>query len=390
MFYLDRRAKQQGEKKVYKVLENIPKDATWYRKAYLILFVELDLFGGLLLLCGFALFFVPFTMTGKSSSYRWHEPKLIVMLVIGFVVFCCFLSMECKLCKEAFLPMQALKSKTVIIIIVLVALDLCENSSFATYFKTVLQVAGFYSAGEATRIDNSKKVTVDIFNVFGGLLMKYTKRSKIYALTGIPMLVLGHGLLVWFMRRGDGEMTSYALLVMAEVFIGFGRGMYQCALQVTIQAIAGVEGIAMSTAFFLAFQSIGSLIGSAISGAIWNTVILTKLRKYLPEDDEDLAQKIYKSMTVAKSYKKGSDIRDAINRAYTETIQIIGWTGLGIIAPMLILMFFIREVKLTEEKDIYATSNSEEKDIYPTSNSEEEELELKEQKDNTDRIIKQN
>lgn len=369
MFYLDRRAKQNGQKKVYQILENIPKDAKWYEKAYQILFVELDLIGGVLLLCGFALFFVPFTVTGKSSSYKWHEPKLIVMLVIGFVIFCCFLVWNTKFAKKPFVPTQALKSKTVVIIVVLVALDLCENSSFATYFKTVLQVAGYYSAGAATRIDNSKKVTVDIFNVFGGLLMKYTKRSKIYALIGIPMLVLGHGLLVWFMRRGDGEMASYALLVMAEVFIGFGRGMYQCALQVTIQAIAGIEGIAMSTAFFLAFQSIGSLIGSAISGGIWNTVVLSKLNLYLPEDDKDLAKKIYKSITVAMSYEKGSDIRDGINRAYAETIQIIGWTGLGIIAPMLILMFFIKDVKLSEAKDIYSVSIPE------------EEIEMKEEKE---------
>ena len=376
MFYLDRRAKQNGQKKVYQILENIPKDAKWYEKAYQILFVELDLIGGVLLLCGFALFFVPFTVTGKSSSYKWHEPKLIVMLVIGFVIFCCFLVWNTKFAKKPFVPTQALKSKTVVIIVVLVALDLCENSSFATYFKTVLQVAGYYSAGAATRIDNSKKVTVDIFNVFGGLLMKYTKRSKIYALIGIPMLVLGHGLLVWFMRRGDGEMASYALLVMAEVFIGFGRGMYQCALQVTIQAIAGIEGIAMSTAFFLAFQSIGSLIGSAISGGIWNTVVLSKLNLYLPEDDKDLAKKIYKSITVAMSYEKGSDIRDGINRAYAETIQIIGWTGLGIIAPMLILMFFIKEVKLSEAKDIYSVSISEEE----IKIKEEKEIEIKEEK----------
>lgn len=207
--------------------------------------------------------------------------------------------------------------------------------------------------------------------------MKYTKRSKIYALIGIPMLVLGHGLLVWFMRRGDGEMASYALLVMAEVFIGFGRGMYQCALQVTIQAIAGIEGIAMSTAFFLAFQSIGSLIGSAISGGIWNTVVLSKLNLYLPEDDKDLAKKIYKSITVAMSYEKGSDIRDGINRAYAETIQIIGWTGLGIIAPMLILMFFIKEVKLSEAKDIYSVSISEEE----IKIKEEKEIEIKEEKE---------
>lgn len=376
MFYLDRVAKKRGQKKIYQILADIPKDAKWYQKAYQIFVIELDLPGGILLLCGFALFFVPFTVTGKSSSYKWHEPKLIVMLVLGFCIFCGFLVWNSRFAKKPFVPTQALKSRTVVIIVVLVALDLCENSSFATYFKTVLQVAGFYSAGEATRIDNSKKVTVDIFNVFGGILMKYTKRSKIYTLIGIPMLVLGHGLLVWFMRRGDGEMASYALLVMAEVFIGFGRGMYQCALQVTIQAIAGIEGIAMSTAFFLAFQSIGSLIGSAISGGIWNTIVLNKLGAYLPVENKGEAKKIYKSITVAMSYEKGSDARNAINKAYSETIQIIGWTGLGIIAPMLVLMFFVKEVKLSGAKDIYDSQTS---DVEIENEDVEKELKDKEE-----------
>lgn len=356
MFYLDRRAKKSGERKQIKIMENIDRTLPWYKQAYKVLFVELDIFGGILMLCGMALFFIPFTLTGKSSSYRWHEGRLIAMLVVGFVVFVAFLFWNIKFAKKPFVPITTLKSKSAVIIIILVALDLCENSSFATYFITVLQVSGYHTAGSATRIDRAKKVNVDIFNVVGGLLMKYTKRSKIYALIGIPLVVLGHGLLVWFMWRND-QVEKDSLLIMAEVFIGAGRGLYQCALQVIIQAIAGIEGVAMSTAFFLAFQSVGSLIGSAIAGGIWNSVILNKLNKYLPEENKDMATKIYKSIVVAQKFKKGTETRDAIARAYSETIQIIGWTGLGIIAPMLVLMWFIKEVKLTDKKDIYSDSD---------------------------------
>lgn len=40
--------------------------------------------------------------------------------------------------------------------------------------------------------------------------MKYTKRSKIYVMIGVPFLVLGHGLLVYFMNRdGKLEKLSY-------------------------------------------------------------------------------------------------------------------------------------------------------------------------------------
>lgn len=55
--------------------------------------------------------------------------------------------------------------------------------------------------------------------------------------------------------------------------------------------------------------------------------------------------------------KKHTPTRDAISRAYRETLQIIGYTGLGIIAPMLVLMFFVREVKLTEKHDAYGSDS---------------------------------
>ncbi|KAG7755329.1 hypothetical protein KL947_004175 [Ogataea haglerorum] len=139
-------------------------------------------------------------------------------------------------------------------------------------------------------------------------------------------------------------MASKPLLYMAEVFIGAGRGFYQCALQVIVQAVAGRHNIAMSTAFFLAFNSIGSLIGSAIAGSIWNTVVLSKLKKYLPEDSKNKATKIYKSI---------------------KTQQIIGWATVGIITPMLLLMLFVHNVQLTDKADAY------EGDIASESESEE-------------------
>ncbi len=361
MLIMDRKVKKAGERKQIAIFKDIP-DGSWYKKAFHVIFIELDLLGGALLLTGFAVFFVPLTLTGSKSSYKWHEPRLIAMIVVGFVIFCMFLVWNFSFKtrpfpnRKPFVPAQSFANKTIIIILLLNALDICENSSFATYFATTLQVGGYYTAGQASRIDNAKKVTVEIASILTGLAMKYTKRSKIFVLGGIPLVILGHGLLVYFMDR-HGVMESTIRLNVMEIFIGFGRGMYQSATQVLIQAIAGVEGVAMSTAFFLAFQSIGSLIGSAIAGGIWNSIILRKLDKYLPPKEKKNAKKIFKSIKVAMSYKKHTPTRDAISRAYRETLQIIGYTGLGIIAPMLVLMFFVREVKLTEKHDAYGSDS---------------------------------
>lgn len=357
MYYMDRRAKQTGEQKIYKILQGLPA-GKWYTKTFWFLYDRLDIVGCVLMTSGLALFFIPLSMTGKSSPYKWHEPKLIVMVCLGVVLFASFVFWNARMARTPFVPKQALTHPTMIMACVIMALDWCTNSSFSTYFKTVLQVGAYTSVGEASRIDNLKKACLQIFSIVGGLMMKYYKKTKLMLYIGVPMYLLGHGLLVHFIYR-NGTTSNKALLYMCEVFIGAGRGIYQTSLQVTVQAIAGANGIPMSTAFFLAFSSVGSLIGSCIAGGVWNTVVLQKLREYLPADEVDNATKIYKSITVALKYKKGTETRDAIAKAYLETEQLIGWIGLGVIAPNLILMLLVRNVKLTDKQDIYDDEDSE-------------------------------
>ncbi|KAG7795410.1 hypothetical protein KL929_004177 [Ogataea haglerorum] len=363
MYIVDRKTKSTGHDKIINSLEGL-FEGGFLKKAGYYMFVKLDLFGGVLMAVGLVLFFIPLTLTGTSSPYKWHEARLIALLIVGFVIFCLFLLWNTKIARYPFVQHQALLLKTTLLACTIVALDLCENSAFSTYMKTVLQVSDYVTVGEASRIDNSKKACVQVFSVVGGLVMKYTKRSKLFVTSGIVLLYLGHVLLVCFVNTGDG-MASKPLLYMAEVSIGAGRGFYQCALQVIVQAVAGRHNIAMSTAFFLAFNSIGSLIGSAIAGSIWNTVVLSKLKKYLPEDSKNKATKIYKSIKVALKYKKGTEERDAIAKAYRETQQIIGWATVGIITPMLLLMLFVHNVQLTDKADAY------EGDIASESESEE-------------------
>ncbi|CAH2350557.1 glutathione exchanger 1 [[Candida] railenensis] len=355
-----KRSSYRNHWKHVKSLQGLPEGSFWKKARYYI-FVRLDLFGGLLMLASFTLFFIPLTLTGTSSPYKWHEAKLIVMLVIGFVLFFVFLYWNGKVAKIPFVQHQSLNEKTILFACIIMACDWCTNSSYSTYMKVTLQVAKYITVGEATRIDDSKKACLQIFGIVGGVLLKYTKKTKIFILLNIPFYFLAHALLVHFMNQENGKMAPKGLLYMAEVFIGVSRGIYQCSLQVIVQAVGGQQGIAMSTAFFLAFSSIGSLIGSCISGGVWNTVALSKLKDYLPEDDKKNATKIYKSLTVALKYKKGTEARTAIAKAYRETQQLIGWIGLGILVPMLVLMWFIKDVKLTDDMDAYGPNSKENK-----------------------------
>lgn len=86
-----------------------------------------------------------------------------------------------------------------------------------------------------------------------------------------------------------------------------------------------------------------------MGGAIWNSLLPSKLEEYLPTDAKSQAQAIYKSITVARKYAKGTAIRSAIDMSYRETQQVLAIAATAGLAPMLIIMFALKNVKL--EKD---------------------------------------
>lgn len=89
----------------------------------------------------------------------------------------------------------------------------------------------------------------------------------------------------------------------------------------------------------------------SVSGAIWNSLLPSKLHEYLPAEAKSQAQAIYKSITVAQKYSKGTVIRSAIDQSYRETQQILAITATAALAPMLIIMFALKNVDLTKDKE---------------------------------------
>lgn len=367
MAYVDRILKKTKGRKEILILSNVPEGYGFWKTLGHVLWYELDAVGFSLLLCGLILFFLPFTITGTSSPSKWSSGRTIGMLCVGFVccvcfVFWCIFTRKSKYAKlnqiNQFLPLRLLKDSTIVIAFGLIFLDFTENSMFQVYFSTTMQVGGYYTAGQAARIYNAKKVTVDIASICVGVLMRFVKRSKIFVITGVPILILGHGLLVWFMNRNGVMESNTILFYVMMIFTGVGRAFYTVPLQVIVQGYAGSGTIAMATSFFLFFEIFGALVGTAIAGGVWNTVAVNKLYEHLPAENQHNVTAIFGSITTATSFKKGTAARTAISLAYRETQQILGWASLGLIGPMLILMFFVKDLALTEQRDVYSSDES--------------------------------
>nr|Q8X1Z7.1 RecName: Full=Siderophore iron transporter mirA; AltName: Full=Enterobactin permease; AltName: Full=Major facilitator iron-regulated transporter A [Aspergillus nidulans FGSC A4]AAK17009.1 major facilitator [Aspergillus nidulans] len=324
-------------------------DDGWWKRIYNLVWVQLDAFGAILLLLGLSLFLVPLSLTGSGNSDDWHRGSFIAMLVLGVVIFVAFLAWDTWCAKKPFIPYRMIKNRTVAAACLLGILDFFHYSVFSVFFTSYLQVAAHHGAGPATRIDNSLRVAFQVAGIFAAYFMKFTKRSQVWVFTGVPLCVLGMGVLLYLVDMGEGRVGNEAAFVTAKSLIGIGRGFYQTASQVSVQAKVSRGEVSVVTAVFFAAMSIGGAIGTSVAGAIWRSTLPPKLAQHLPAELKDQAQAIFGSIVVAQKYEVGTPARDAIDMCYRQSQRMLAIAALAALAPMLIIMFFLENVPLTDE-----------------------------------------
>ncbi|CAI4214135.1 unnamed protein product [Parascedosporium putredinis] len=318
-----------------------------HKRIIRLVWIDLDIVGAVLMVIGLGLALIPLSLTGSKNSQRWKEGSTIAMLVVGIVVLCVFLVWDTRFAKTPFVPFRMIREKTVIAACLLSLLDFFHYSTFTLFFPSYLQVVGGYSPGHASRIDNALRVSFQIASVLVGLLMKFTKRSHMFVLIGVPLVVLGQGLQIYFVNKNGDGPASEVCFITAKTLVGVGRAFYQTAAQVSIQAIVDREDVPVVTGVYYAAMSVGGAIGTSVGGAIWNSLLPSKLSQYLPDSTKSMAQAIYKSI------------------AYRETQQKLAIAATAGLAPMIFIMFAMKNVDLAkaqEEKDLAEGSVHEHQD----------------------------
>lgn len=137
---------------------------------------------------------------------------------------------------------------------------------------------------------------------------------------------------------------------MCQIFIGAGGAVISICTDIAMMAMVPHEDVATVLAFQHVFGSIGSAMGSTISGAIWTNLMPGKIRKYLPDNLKDQWQEIYGDMTKQTSYPKGSAARDGIIQAYGDVQRILCITGVCFVPLIFVTMAFWKNVNLRKVK----------------------------------------
>ncbi|QPC78080.1 hypothetical protein HYE68_008832 [Fusarium pseudograminearum] len=354
MVFMGIRARNKGiqNKRVsLRAASEIPEGASWIVQARQVLYVHLDIVGAFLLLGGLAMTLLPLSITGKRNTERWTEPSSIVLLIVGVLTFIAFLIWDGKYAKNPIVPFRMIKNRNVILACASVCLIAMSDSAYRTFASSFLQVAGGYSPGHAVRIDNSRRVALNLGGLVIGLCIRFVKHTKPFIILGFLMVALANGLPIYFTNIDGARVANEAALTTGQVLLGLGRGFSQVPLQVALQAAVPDHEMGMATAMFLSSSGFGANVGNSIGGAIWNTLLPRRLSENLPEDVKANSTAIFRSIVVAQSYEPGTETRNAINLSYRMTQQTLAIGSLSLSIPLLLIMFFFINVKLDKEDD---------------------------------------
>ncbi|KAG5748829.1 hypothetical protein H9Q70_008508 [Fusarium xylarioides] len=357
MVYMNLRARKKGivnKRTSLRAASEIPKGASWIVQARQVLYVQLDIVGAFLLLGGLSMTLLPLSITGRRNTDKWTEPSSIILLVVGVLTFVAFLIWDGRYAKKPIVPFRMIKNRNVILACASVCLIAMSDSTYRTFASSFLQVAGGYSPGHAVRIDNSRRVALNLGGLVIGLGIRFVKHTKPFIILGCLMVALANGLPIYFTNIDGARVANEASLTTGQVLLGLGRGFAQVPLQVSLQAAVPDHEIGMATAMFLSSSGFGANVGNrqvSIGGALWNTLLPRRLAANLPEEVKANSTAIFRSIVVAQSFELGTETRDAINLSYRMTQQTLAIGSLSLSIPLLLMMFFFRNVKLAKEDD---------------------------------------
>lgn len=311
------------------------------------LWYDLDFFGLLLLATAISLILLPLTLAPNADG-KWKNASMIAMITIGVFTLILFPFWEksTKFAPKAFFPPNLFKHKTIIAgSLIGFFYFMAFYMSVFPYFYSYLQVVqhkSFVAAGNITRVFSFSST---VSSIIVSLIIKYTGHYKYYATFGACIYLTGFGVM-YYCRREDASTTA---LISTQIMVGIGGGFLIVPIQLGVQASASHQQVAAVTTVWLTIVEVGGAVGSAVSGAIWSTYIPRKLEKYLPPALQENRTLIFGDLTVSSNYTlfpAHSDGRDAINRAYQETMRMLLIGALAAAVPIVPLTLLMQNYKL--------------------------------------------
>ncbi|ORZ36834.1 major facilitator superfamily domain-containing protein, partial [Catenaria anguillulae PL171] len=297
---------------------------------------QLDLPGVGMLVFGLALFFLPF-LTSSRFAGGFGNPIPIVMLVSGILLLAGFGVWEVKHASaKGYLPVfpyKHLTNRTAIGAMITIVFVFIDYALYHTFLSSYVRVTRNMEYSQVGIIAQLYSLTASLSAIFTGILIKYTKRHKIYSILGIVLHAVGVAMMITY-RGPDSTDFEY---ILSQSLAGIGGGFLVCSLMVALQASVPPAFIASLMTFWLLVSGLGSSIGGAIAGALWTNSLESQIMSRLPTLAPEVLTTILGS--IEEVLKLPVAQREAVVQAYVSVQRYLSIGAALSLVPAVIGVF---------------------------------------------------
>ncbi|UZJ51451.1 hypothetical protein CBS101457_000771 [Exobasidium rhododendri] len=304
-----------------------------------------DLLGLILLAASLTLILVPLTLAASSPD-KWESPDILGMITAGAVLGLLFAYWEAKKASNPLMAKGLLRNWTFWGGATSLCLLWTAHALMIAYFPTYLYVVHNTSNRAQQNISVIYSFTIAASSLPVALVVRYTRRYKIFTLIGVVLFTAGLGLMIGL--KGTSDSTFH--LVASQIVIGLGGALTIALIQSAVQVSVPHAFVSQSIAALNIFPCVGNAIGAAIAGALWGNLLPGLLIKSLATTghQSDVGTIYSEPLTWIESYPIGTTSRTAVVDAYSSVWRVMMITATVICAASIVSMMRMKNLKLND------------------------------------------
>ncbi|KAK3838636.1 MAG: major facilitator superfamily domain-containing protein [Linnemannia elongata] len=291
---------------------------------------RIDILGSITLVAGLVLVLLPLNWGG--STYAWNSPLVIGLFCAGFAVLFIFCMIEWKQATEPIIPFRLFKNRTNVAVF---ASSFFLGMGFfgvmffmPLYFQIVRQESATSAGLEMLPLVGGLLIT----SISSGIMVSKWGQYRPFIWIGFILSTTGIGLLTLLkVDSGRGAPIGFMLI------IGLGLGLCMQTLMLAVQSSVATKDIAVATANATFFRTVGSVMGVAIAGTVFNNGVKSHLAPIIAL--HPAVVNVIADSYLAPSF--GPALEQEILAAYMQAIRsafvvCIPFMGLGFLSSLFI------------------------------------------------------
>jgi MFS family permease len=239
---------------------------------------QIDLGGLAIFIAGLGMVCLPMTLAGTAPG-QWNTPWVIALIVVGGVLLITLPFYEHYVARFPVIPPHYFTNRTIVVCLILTALDQTGLSATHTYLFSWAKVARGLSTRDATFFIYTNGVIQCLFSILAGVLVGRTRRYKWVAVMGAAVRLTGYAIMA-LLRGSDNSLGE---IFTVQVIQGMGSGLLGAVHLVPSQAVVPHAQMPQMTALNICMSFVGSSFGACIAGGIYTNTIKPALWHHLGE-----------------------------------------------------------------------------------------------------------